>query len=82
MAWEIRNFEPVYVDDPDEGEWRYGFDPNDYILGEHYDEYWGFDCDNYDYYDPFAAADRDYWKDSMEEAGYFEDEYFEEERTW
>ena len=63
MAWEIRNFEPVYVDDPDEGEWRYGFEPNEYC-------------------DPWAEADRDYWKDSMEEAGYFEDEYFEEERTW
>lgn len=23
------------------------------ILGEHYDEYMGFDCDNYDPYDPF-----------------------------
>lgn len=35
--------------------------------------------DEHGYCDPWAEADRDYWKDSMEEAGYFEDEYFEEE---
>lgn len=27
------------------------------ILGEHYDEYYGFDCDNYDPYDPFENDD-------------------------
>lgn len=25
------------------------------ILGERYDDYMGFDCDNYDPYDPFAT---------------------------
>ena len=48
MAWIIHNFEPIYVDDEYEEE-RY----NDYRLGEKYDDYWGFDCDNYDPYDPF-----------------------------
>lgn len=24
------------------------------ILGERWDDYYGFDCDNYDEYDPFA----------------------------
>lgn len=27
------------------------------ILGERYDERYGFDCDNYDPYDPFAEDD-------------------------
>lgn len=29
------------------------------ILGEHYDEYLGFDCDNYDAYDPFEGESGD-----------------------
>lgn len=29
------------------------------ILGENYNEVWGFDCDDYDAFDPFATAEAD-----------------------
>lgn len=29
------------------------------ILGERYDEYYGFECDDYDAYDPFEGASED-----------------------
>lgn len=29
------------------------------VLGERYDEYYGFECDDYDAYDPFGEEPRD-----------------------
>ena len=38
------------------------------ILGEKYDEYMGFDCDNYDPYDPFADGPESDLFEKIEEA--------------
>lgn len=45
------------------------------ILGERYNEYTGFECDDYDPYDPFDGDDGrgDYWRDSAEQAGWFDE---------
>lgn len=37
------------------------------ILGEKYDEYMGFDCDNYDPYDPFEGEPDSDLLDKIEE---------------
>ena len=38
------------------------------ILGERYDEYMGFDCGNYDSYDPFADRPETNLFEKIEEA--------------
>ena len=44
---------------PDEYNWMWNPEEpkKDEILGEHFDEYFGFDCDNYDAYDPFGNTE-------------------------
>lgn len=42
------------------------------ILGEVYDEVWGFDCDNYDTFDPFENAEADTDEDLIK--GYEEED--------
>lgn len=42
------------------------------ILGEKYDEYYGFECDNYDAYDPFegeSGADSELFAEIRREFG-------------